>query len=78
MDYFVCLIRNSQRTFVVDTGFSEAIARQRKRRFLRRPTEPFWILPTAFHVGEMVEGYDKPRALAGFRSTSLQAMIRWS
>ena len=27
MDYFVWLVRNANRTFVVDTGFSEAMAR---------------------------------------------------
>lgn len=32
LDYFVWVIRNDQRTIVVDTGFSEDIARQRKRR----------------------------------------------
>lgn len=38
MDYFIWLIRNRERTFVVDTGFSEAMARQRKRTFLRTPS----------------------------------------
>ena len=38
MDYFVWLIRNAERTFVVDTGFTADMARQRKRTFLRTPT----------------------------------------
>ena len=44
MDYFVWLIRNEARTVVVDTGFSEAMARQRKRTFLRTPSAgwPCW------------------------------------
>ena len=44
MDYFVWLIRNARRTFVVDTGFSEAMARQRKRTFLRSPSEGLALL----------------------------------
>jgi glyoxylase-like metal-dependent hydrolase (beta-lactamase superfamily II) len=44
MDYFVWLLRNAQRTFVVDTGFSEAMANQRKRTFLRTPTEGLALL----------------------------------
>ncbi len=44
MDYFVWLIRNPQRSFVVDTGFSEAMARQRKRTFLRSPAEGLALL----------------------------------
>ena len=44
MDYFVWLIRNPDRTFVVDVGFSEAMARQRKRTFLRTPSEGLALL----------------------------------
>ena len=44
MDYFVWLIRNAQRTFVVDTGFNEAMARQRKRTFLRTPSDGLALL----------------------------------
>ena len=39
MDYFVWLIRNQDRAFVVDTGFSPEAARQRNRQLLRRPSE---------------------------------------
>lgn len=39
MDYFVWLIRGAGRTVLVDTGFNEARADARKRRFLRCPTE---------------------------------------
>ena len=39
MDYFVWLVRNANRTFVVDTGFTAAMAQKRKRTFLRTPTE---------------------------------------
>ena len=39
MDYFVWLVRNAQRTIVVDTGFTQAAAGRRKREFLRSPSE---------------------------------------
>jgi len=38
MDYFVWLVRNANRTFVVDTGFTAAMAQKRKRTFLRTPS----------------------------------------
>lgn len=37
MDYFVWLVRNQERTLVVDMGFTEAMAGQRKREYLRTP-----------------------------------------
>jgi glyoxylase-like metal-dependent hydrolase (beta-lactamase superfamily II) len=37
MDYFVWLIRNEERTIVVDTGFTAEMAAQRKREHLRAP-----------------------------------------
>src|SRR4029453_8050670 len=39
MDYFVWLVRNANRTVVVDTGFTADMAQKRKRTFLRPPTE---------------------------------------
>ncbi|MBU3652827.1 MAG: N-acyl homoserine lactonase family protein [Limnohabitans sp.] len=39
MDYFVWLIRNAQRTVVVDTGFNAAMAAKRQRELLRSPSE---------------------------------------
>ena len=44
MDYFVWLIRNQDRAFVVDTGFSPEAARQRNRQLLRRPSEGLALL----------------------------------
>ena len=35
MDYFVWLVRNQERTIVVDTGFSAEVAARRGRQFLR-------------------------------------------
>ena len=37
MDYFVWLVRNAEHTIVIDTGFTQAMADQRKRVFLRSP-----------------------------------------
>jgi glyoxylase-like metal-dependent hydrolase (beta-lactamase superfamily II) len=37
MDYFVWLIRNAERTIVVDTGFTAEVAAKRKREYLRTP-----------------------------------------
>ncbi len=39
MDYFVWLVRNAERTVVIDTGFNAAAAVRRKREFLRSPAE---------------------------------------
>ena len=44
MDYFVWLVRNAERTYVVDTGFNEAAAVKRKREFLRSPAEGLRLL----------------------------------
>ena len=37
MDYFTWVVVGRERTFVVDTGFTEEVAVQRKRKFLRCP-----------------------------------------
>ena len=37
MDYFVWLIRNAGRQFIVDAGFTAEVAAKRKRTFLRTP-----------------------------------------
>lgn len=39
MDYFVWLIRGAGRTILVDTGFNREAAAQRRRDFIRCPTE---------------------------------------
>lgn len=39
MDYYVWLIRDGKRHFLVDTGFNEATAQERKRQFLRCPID---------------------------------------
>jgi len=39
MDYFVWAIIGEQRSFVVDAGFTEAVAKRRKRQWLRCPAE---------------------------------------
>ena len=40
MDYFVWVLRNGQRTVVVDTGFHAAMADKRNRQYLRSPSRP--------------------------------------
>jgi glyoxylase-like metal-dependent hydrolase (beta-lactamase superfamily II) len=44
MDYFVWVIRGAARTFVVDTGFTAAMAAKRKRTFLRCPVASLALL----------------------------------
>jgi glyoxylase-like metal-dependent hydrolase (beta-lactamase superfamily II) len=44
MDYFVWLIRNAERTFVVDTGFSAEVAKRRKREHIRAPKDGLALL----------------------------------
>ncbi|MEP7242519.1 MAG: N-acyl homoserine lactonase family protein [Gammaproteobacteria bacterium] len=44
MDYFVWLVRNASRTFVIDTGFNQVAAGRRKRDFLRSPVEGLALL----------------------------------
>src|SRR5438552_13842163 len=39
LDYFIWALKSNGRSFVVDTGFDEPIARQRGRAFLRSPGE---------------------------------------
>jgi glyoxylase-like metal-dependent hydrolase (beta-lactamase superfamily II) len=47
MDYFVWLIRGNERSFVVDTGFTAAMASKRQRTFLRCPVESLALLDVA-------------------------------
>jgi len=44
MDYFVWLVRNAERTVVVDTGFTAATAAARQRTFLRSPRDGLALL----------------------------------
>jgi len=39
LDYFIWVIRNDQRLFVLDTGFDLDIAEKRKRQIVRHPAE---------------------------------------
>jgi glyoxylase-like metal-dependent hydrolase (beta-lactamase superfamily II) len=39
LDYFVWAVVGDERSFIVDTGFDEAMSRRRKRQFLRSPGE---------------------------------------
>ncbi len=44
MDYYVWVVRNARRTFVVDTGFSAEMAVKRGRTLLRTPAEGLKLL----------------------------------
>jgi glyoxylase-like metal-dependent hydrolase (beta-lactamase superfamily II) len=44
MDYFVWLVRNGERTIVVDTGFDAAVAARRKRTLVREPRDGLALL----------------------------------
>lgn len=44
MDYFVWLIRNRQRTIVVDVGFTKEMADQRARTYLQSPRDGLALL----------------------------------
>jgi glyoxylase-like metal-dependent hydrolase (beta-lactamase superfamily II) len=50
MDYFVWLIRNAERTLVVDTGFNAAMAAKRQRELLRSPREGLALLGVDTHT----------------------------
>ena len=44
MDYFVWAVVGAERSFVVDAGFSEAVAKRRKRQWLRCPAESLSLI----------------------------------
>lgn len=44
VDYYLWVIRNSERLFVVDVGFDAAMAATRKRTFLRHPADALKLL----------------------------------
>jgi len=44
MDYFVWVVRNGERMFVVDTGFTQEMAAKRKREYLRTPAAGLALL----------------------------------
>ncbi|MCC6535556.1 MAG: N-acyl homoserine lactonase family protein [Burkholderiales bacterium] len=55
MDYFVWLVRNRDRTIVVDTGFGAAVAARRGREFLRSARQGFELLGVrAGDIGDVV------------------------
>lgn len=44
LDFYVWLVRNGERTFVIDTGFGAEAAARRRRTLLRRPAEGLAML----------------------------------
>jgi glyoxylase-like metal-dependent hydrolase (beta-lactamase superfamily II) len=73
MDYFVWVVRNAERTIVVDTGFDEAAAKKRGRTLLRMPSAGLSMLGiergkvseiviTHLHYDHVGTYYDFPNA----------------
>ncbi len=55
MDYFVWLVRNAERSIVIDTGFNAAMAKKRARTLLRTPAEGLALMGVqAQNVPEIV------------------------
>ncbi len=44
LDYYIWLVRNPQRTVVIDMGFTAEVAQRRKRDYLRTPREGLALL----------------------------------
>ena len=44
MDYFVWAMVSAERTVILDTGFTEPVARRRKREWLRCPVDSLSLL----------------------------------
>lgn len=44
MDYYIWVARSEGRVFIIDTGFTERIARERRRTFLRCPVDGLSLL----------------------------------
>ena len=74
MDYFVWLIRNAERTIVVDTGFNPEVAAERKREYLRAPKAGLALLGvkaedvrdvviTHMHYDHVGTFFDFPKAI---------------
>ena len=73
MDYFVWVVRNAERTILVDTGFNEAAAKKRGRTLLRMPSAGLAMLGierqavaeiviTHLHYDHVGTYYDFPNA----------------
>lgn len=73
MDYFVWVVRNAERTIVVDTGFNAQAAKKRGRTLLRLPSEALAmfgierqavseIVITHLHYDHVGTYYDFPNA----------------
>jgi glyoxylase-like metal-dependent hydrolase (beta-lactamase superfamily II) len=74
MDYFVWLIRNAERTIVVDTGFTAEVAAKRKREYIRTPKaglallgvkaeEVREVIITHMHYDHVGTFFDFPKAV---------------
>jgi glyoxylase-like metal-dependent hydrolase (beta-lactamase superfamily II) len=84
MDYFVWLVQNDARSFVVDTGFSEPVGTRRGRTYLRRPADGLALLDVdASAVDDVVVThmhYDHAGTVADFPRARLHLQeqeLRW-
>ncbi len=70
LDYFVWVVRNENRTILVDTGFDAAEGRRRNRSFLREPREALAMIGVdAASIEEVVithMHYDHAGTIAAF------------
>ena len=44
MDYFLWVAKGPERTFIIDTGFTEEVAKKRGRTYLRDPIETLKVI----------------------------------
>jgi glyoxylase-like metal-dependent hydrolase (beta-lactamase superfamily II) len=69
MDYYVWAARSTERTVVIDTGFTREVAAQRKRDYLREPAEGLAALGIeAASVRDVVVTHFHYDHVGGFRS----------
>jgi glyoxylase-like metal-dependent hydrolase (beta-lactamase superfamily II) len=84
MDYFVWLVQNPSRTFVIDTGFTEAAGTRRGRTFLRKPADGLKLLDVdASQIEDVVithMHYDHAGTVSDFTRARLHLQepeLRW-
>ena len=89
MDYFIWLVRNSERTILVDTGFDAAMAGKRNRTLLRTPAAALKLLGvqaaelsdvviTHLHNDHVGTFYDFPSATFHLQDDEMQFVTgRW-
>jgi glyoxylase-like metal-dependent hydrolase (beta-lactamase superfamily II) len=84
MDYFVWLVQSPSRSFVIDTGFTEAAGTRRGRTFLRKPANGLKLLDVdAAQIQDVVithMHYDHAGTVSDFPKARLHLQepeLRW-